>query len=56
LEESTTSVDYVSTSGASATAQFVMHHADSLIVERAHASLRHADVVTMDTKVHRKLR
>ena len=39
-----------------AAAQFVMHHADSLIVERAHASLRHADAVLMDTKVHRKLR
>jgi ubiquinone/menaquinone biosynthesis C-methylase UbiE len=37
-------------------AQFVMHHADSLIVERAQASLRHADAVLMDTKVHRKLR
>jgi len=37
-------------------AQFVMHHAGSLIVERAHASLRHADAVTMETKVHRKLR
>jgi ubiquinone/menaquinone biosynthesis C-methylase UbiE len=39
-----------------AAAQFVMHHADSLIVERAHASLRHADAVLMETKVHRKLR
>jgi ubiquinone/menaquinone biosynthesis C-methylase UbiE len=39
-----------------AAAQFVMHHSDSLIVERAHASLRHAGAVLMDTKVHRKLR
>jgi ubiquinone/menaquinone biosynthesis C-methylase UbiE len=39
-----------------AAAQFVMHHADSIIIDRAHASLRHADAVLMDTKVHRKLR
>lgn len=39
-----------------AAAQFVMHHADSRIVENAHASLRHADAVSIDTKVYRKLR
>jgi ubiquinone/menaquinone biosynthesis C-methylase UbiE len=39
-----------------AAAQFVMHHAASIIVDRAHASLRHADAVLMDTKVHRRLR
>jgi ubiquinone/menaquinone biosynthesis C-methylase UbiE len=37
-------------------AQFLMHHADSIVVERARASLRHADIVLMETKVHRKLR
>ena len=41
---------------ADAAAQFVMHHADSRIVENARASLRHADTVLMDTKVYRKLR
>ncbi len=37
-------------------AQFLMHHADSIVVERARASLRHADTVLMETKIHRKLR
>jgi ubiquinone/menaquinone biosynthesis C-methylase UbiE len=37
-------------------AQFLMHHADSIVVERARASLRHADAVLIETKVHRKLR
>jgi SAM-dependent methyltransferase len=37
-------------------AQFLMHHANSIVVERARASLRHADAVLIDTKVHRKLR
>jgi ubiquinone/menaquinone biosynthesis C-methylase UbiE len=37
-------------------AQFLMHHADSIIVEWARESLRHADVVLMETKLHRKLR
>jgi ubiquinone/menaquinone biosynthesis C-methylase UbiE len=39
-----------------AAAQFVMHHAGSIIVARAHASLRHADDVLLNSKVHRKLR
>jgi ubiquinone/menaquinone biosynthesis C-methylase UbiE len=39
-----------------AAAQFVMHHAGSIIVDRAQASLRHADDVLLNTKVHRKLR
>ena len=39
-----------------ATAQFLMHHADSIVVERARASLRHAHLVLMETKVYRKLR
>jgi ubiquinone/menaquinone biosynthesis C-methylase UbiE len=39
-----------------AAAQFVMHHAGSIIVDRAHASLRHADDVLLNTKVYRKLR
>ncbi len=38
------------------TAQFVMHHAGSIIVDRAQASLRHADAVLQNTKVYRKLR
>jgi ubiquinone/menaquinone biosynthesis C-methylase UbiE len=37
-------------------AQFLMHHTDSIIVERARESLRHADTVLMETKVYRKLR
>jgi SAM-dependent methyltransferase len=37
-------------------AQFVLHHADSIVVERARGSLRQADVVLIATKVHRKLR
>ena len=37
-------------------AQFLMHHAGSIVVERARASLRHADAVLMETKIHRKLR
>ena len=40
----------------SAAAQFVMHHAGSIIVDRAYASRRHADEVLQNTKVHRKLR
>jgi SAM-dependent methyltransferase len=39
-----------------AAAQFVMHHAGSIIVDRAHASLRQADDVLLNTKVYRKLR
>lgn len=37
-------------------AQFLLHHADSIVVERASASLRHANIVLMETKVFRKLR
>jgi SAM-dependent methyltransferase len=37
-------------------AQFLMHHADSIIVARARASLRHANAVLIESKVHRKLR
>jgi ubiquinone/menaquinone biosynthesis C-methylase UbiE len=39
-----------------AASQFLLHHAESIVLERAHASLRHADTVLIDTKVHRKLR
>jgi ubiquinone/menaquinone biosynthesis C-methylase UbiE len=39
-----------------AAAQFILHHAGSIIVDRAHASLRHADDVLLNTKVYRKLR
>lgn len=41
---------------AGGSAQFLCHNVDSIIVERARASLRHADAVLMETKVHRKLR
>jgi ubiquinone/menaquinone biosynthesis C-methylase UbiE len=37
-------------------AQFLMHHAQSIVVERARSSLRQADVVMTETKIHRKLR
>jgi hypothetical protein len=37
-------------------AQFIVHHADSLVVERARASLRHSDAVLNGTKLYRKLR
>jgi ubiquinone/menaquinone biosynthesis C-methylase UbiE len=37
-------------------AQFVMHHAESIVVARARAALRHADLVLTETKVYRKLR
>jgi SAM-dependent methyltransferase len=36
-------------------AQFVMHHASSILVERAQASLRQSDIVLKDTKIYRKL-
>jgi ubiquinone/menaquinone biosynthesis C-methylase UbiE len=39
-----------------AAARFLMHHAGSIVIERARASLRHADVVLSDTKVYRKVR
>jgi ubiquinone/menaquinone biosynthesis C-methylase UbiE len=39
-----------------APAQFVLHHAASIVVERARGSLRHADAVLNDTKVYRRLR
>lgn len=37
-------------------AQFIMHHADSMLVQRARASLRHSDMVLKNTSVYRKLR
>jgi ubiquinone/menaquinone biosynthesis C-methylase UbiE len=37
-------------------AQFIMHHANSMLVERARTSLRHSDIVLQETKVYRKLR
>jgi ubiquinone/menaquinone biosynthesis C-methylase UbiE len=37
-------------------AQFVLHHAGSVLAERARVSLRHADVVLSETKLYRKLR
>lgn len=40
----------------SSDAQFLMHHANSILVERARVSLQHADVVLTETKVYRKLR
>jgi ubiquinone/menaquinone biosynthesis C-methylase UbiE len=39
-----------------AMAQFVTHHADSIVLERARASLRQADLVITETKLYRKLR
>lgn len=41
---------------AGSNAQFVTHHANSIVVERAATSRRHADLVLINTKVMRKLR
>ncbi|HLY52043.1 MAG TPA: class I SAM-dependent methyltransferase [Steroidobacteraceae bacterium] len=37
-------------------AQFIMHHADSVVLERARTSLQHSDVVLNRVEVYRKLR
>jgi ubiquinone/menaquinone biosynthesis C-methylase UbiE len=37
-------------------AQFIMHHADSIVVERARTSLQHSDAVLNGTHVYRKLK
>jgi ubiquinone/menaquinone biosynthesis C-methylase UbiE len=47
-------IERVSAPGAAG--QFLMHHASSILIERARASLRHADLVLNDTKVYRKVR
>lgn len=36
-------------------AQFVVHHADSILLRTAHASLRDSDLVFKETKLYRKL-
>jgi SAM-dependent methyltransferase len=37
-------------------ARFIVHHRDSRLVQNAHRSLRHADVVLKETKIYRLLR
>jgi ubiquinone/menaquinone biosynthesis C-methylase UbiE len=54
VQQSLTQILRVLRSGGSA--QFVLHHADSIVIERARGSLLQADAVLNDTKVHRKLR
>lgn len=39
-----------------ARAQFILHHADSLLARSARTSLREGELVLRDTKIHRKLR